>query len=271
MISAANGNIRAGNGVGHRNHNPRMTTSRIHKILRTSCGIILLCTHFANGFVPISKRRGKGHVGLPLFERLTNQCSNHPSHVLRESDDDGDRSPRKRFSMDEVPLNQIFQKAVVLQRSGDRSGALYEYEQFLKVAQSHDVDPSLYAEVHANMGAICAMQGKGTDSNTISHEQKAATRIKAKEAFMEAVKYRPSLGSAWVNLALLLLAEGKDVGTITDANLSQKEQSTTVESILKEARQCCERALGMDNEDERSRALANKLIGDIDSMMRQSK
>lgn len=49
-----------------------------------------------------------------------------------------------KFSMEEVPLNQIFQKAVVLQRSGDRDGALREYTQFLKVAESHDVDPSLY-------------------------------------------------------------------------------------------------------------------------------
>ena len=46
--------------------------------------------------------------------------------------------------MDEVPLNQIFQKAVVLQRSGDRSGALREYKQFVKVANAQDVDPSLY-------------------------------------------------------------------------------------------------------------------------------
>ena len=49
-----------------------------------------------------------------------------------------------QFSMEEVPLNQIFQKAVVLQRSGDRDGALDQYKQFLKVAKSHDVDPSLY-------------------------------------------------------------------------------------------------------------------------------
>ena len=48
------------------------------------------------------------------------------------------------FSMEEIPLNQIFQKAVVLQRSGDRDGALVEYQQFLKVAASYDVDPSLY-------------------------------------------------------------------------------------------------------------------------------
>jgi len=52
-----------------------------------------------------------------------------------------------QFSMEEVPLNQIFQKAVVLQRSGDRDGALDQYNQFLKVAESHDVDPSLYVSL----------------------------------------------------------------------------------------------------------------------------
>ena len=48
------------------------------------------------------------------------------------------------FRVEELPLNQIFQKALVLQRSGDRSGSLDEYERFLKVAESHDVDPILY-------------------------------------------------------------------------------------------------------------------------------
>ena len=62
------------------------------------------------------------------------------------------------------------------------------------------------SEVHANMGAIYAMQGGGTD---IDNELKIELRTKAKEAFKEAVNYRPSLGSAWVNLALLILAEGR--------------------------------------------------------------
>mmetsp|Transcript_2140 Transcript_2140/g.4574 ORF Transcript_2140/g.4574 Transcript_2140/m.4574 type:complete len:114 (-) Transcript_2140:1465-1806(-) len=109
------------------------------------------------------------------------------------------------------------------------------------------------------MGAIYAMQGKGT---AINNELKTELRINAKDAFKEAVNYRPSLGSAWVNLALLTLAEGKELGN------SSSEQSK-VENTLKEARQCCERALGLDNDDEQSRALANKLVVDIDSMMKQ--
>ena len=60
-----------------------------------------------------------------------------------------------QFSMEEVPLNQIFQKAVVLQRSGDRDGALAQYKQFLKVAESHDVDPSLYVSFFCTNTCAC--------------------------------------------------------------------------------------------------------------------
>ncbi|EED91975.1 predicted protein [Thalassiosira pseudonana CCMP1335] len=164
-----------------------------------------------------------------------------------------------QINVDEVPLSQTFQKGVVLQRAGDREGALDAYNEFLKAAQSHDVDPSLYAEVYANMGAVYAMKGKG--SVRPNDQVRIDYRTKAKDAFTEAVKYRPGLGSAWVNLALLTLAEGKEMGG--------GEQSKVV-SALKEARSCCVRALGMDNEDERSRSLANKLVIDIDAMIKQS-
>lgn len=175
---------------------------------------------------------------------------------MSDGDDDNIVSGSSQFSMEEIPLNQIFQKAVVLQRMGDRNGALQEYNHFLKVAETHDVDPSLYAEVYANTAAIYAMQGKGDDNDG------KEMRAKAIEAFQQALKYRPSLGSAWVNLALLQLAEGKELG----ANEQDK-----VKGVLKEARSCCERALGLDNDDERSRALANKLIGDIVQMLKQIK
>lgn len=162
--------------------------------------------------------------------------------------------------IEDVPLNQIFQKAVVLQRMGDRNGCLAQYERFITVAQSHDVDPSLYAEVYANIGAIYAMQASALAADNMV--TKKELRGKAKYSFQEAVKYRPSLCSTYVNLSLLLLSEGKELGN------SQSEQ-LQVKELLREARQCCERALGMDNDDERSRALAYKLIGDIDKMMKQ--
>ena len=123
----------------------------------------------------------------------------------------------------------------------------------------HDVDPSLYAEVYANMGAVYAMEGRDNGDDV---ERRRELRSKAKSCFQNAVEYRPGLGSAWVNLALLMLAEGKEMGV---------EDVSKVGNLLQEARSCCVRALGMDNEDERSRALANKLVGDIDGMMKQTR
>lgn len=209
-----------------------------------------------------SRRKQKHQKKNHAFQRIVDTSS-----LLFNTQQAGDDENESFQIIEELPLNQIFQKAVVLQRSGDRSGSLEEYIRFLKVAESHDVDPMLYSEVHANMGAIYAMQGKGgssSETTTTNIDVKTQLRAQAKESFQIAVKYRPSLGSAWVNLALLLLAEGKELG-----NSSSAELQSQVMHSLKEARQCCERALGMDNEDERSRSLANKLIGDIDSMIRQ--
>lgn len=90
------------------------------------------------GFAPPSPCSG-GSIGAFVSFRGNNMRSVGskgalPLHMMSDG----------RFSMEDIPLNQIFQKAVVLQRSGDRDGSLREYEQFLKVATSHDVDPSLY-------------------------------------------------------------------------------------------------------------------------------
>ena len=192
------------------------------------------------------------------------------------------------MEVEEEPLNRIFQRGVVLQRMGDRAGCLREYERFLGVAEYHDVDPSLYAEVHANVGAMYAMEVRHTtDATTDVGGRRAELRRKARDSLSEAVRCRPGLGSAWVNLALLTLSEGREMTTTTSTSTSAAAAGGNddnddddddeerplgaggVERCLKEARQCCERAMGMDNDDERSRALANKLIGDIDAMMKQ--
>ncbi|KAL7531902.1 hypothetical protein ACHAWF_003947 [Thalassiosira exigua] len=247
-------------GRGRRSTPMLTLSSWLTKLLQITVATYIVCVfclslRSVRGFGPST-----GHYhGRFAYLPLTHRCKKQLGLLFMSRDKGGSELDSSQFSMEEVPLNQIFQKAVVLQRSGDRHGALREYGQFLKVAKSHDVEPSLYAEVHANMGAIYAMQGKGVD---ISNEQKKNARTKAKEAFKEAVRYRPSLGSAFVNLALLTLAEGKELGN---------DEPARVERTLQEARQCCERALGMDNEDERSRALANKLIGDINSMVRKAK
>lgn len=72
---------------------------------------------------------------------------------MKQDDDDANN----RFLIEELPLNQIFQRAVVLQRSGERSGSLEEYKQFLKVAESHDVDPTLYVSYHVWVQMITHM------------------------------------------------------------------------------------------------------------------
>jgi tetratricopeptide (TPR) repeat protein len=213
------------------------------------CFLLLLalnfCMIYTSGFAP-------------AHQRLCGSFTRCASGVLLWQSSAGD--DRNRFipeNMDEVPLSQIFQRAMVLQRSGVRDDALKAYEEFLQVAELHDVDLSLYAEVHSNMGAIFAMQGKNCDTKAEKHE----LRQKAKTSFQKAVEYRPGLGTAWVNLALLLLAEGKD---------NSGYDISAVEKVLKEARSCCERALGMENEDKKSWQLANKLMGDIDAMIKQN-
>ena len=121
-------------------------------------------------------------------------------------------------------------------------------------ASSHNRNGSVFAEVYANVGAIYAMQSKGEADKEVT----ANLREQAKVAFQEAVRHRPSLGSAWCNLALLLLAEGKDMGEEADPS-----------SIIKEARSCCERALAIDNDVEQSRELAYRLIRDIDNLTKK--
>jgi len=90
-------------------------------------------------------------------------ASKEGDYANMDDDDDDSNESRIRPStnpkfdlIEDVPLNQIFQKAVVLQRMGDRTGCLAEYERFITVAKSNDVDPCLYAEVYANIGAIYA-------------------------------------------------------------------------------------------------------------------
>jgi len=152
---------------------------------RTFFGVLLLsfAPGFVSGFSLLSGwRHGGSHASAPSLRRPTEirPVCGAPRHMLAKGDDG--------FSMADVPLNQIFRKAVVLQRSGDRSGAIREYEHFLKVAKSYEVDPSLYAEVYANLGAIHAMRGKVAAGDDVGREEQAATRTKAKEAFSAAVR-----------------------------------------------------------------------------------
>jgi tetratricopeptide (TPR) repeat protein len=112
----------------------------------------------------------------------------------------GDSNDSRHFVLDnEEPLSVIFQRAVVLQRSGDHESALKEYQFFIKAAEGCDVSPSMYAEVHVNIGAVYAKDNANLEL--------------AKHHFELAIGYRPdNMGTAYVNLALLALRKGSSIG-----------------------------------------------------------
>ncbi len=142
---------------------------------------------------------------------------------------------------DDEPLSARFQRAVVLQRAGDHTSALKEYETFVKAAEQCEISPSTYAEVRVNMGAIYA---------------KLRRREEARESFEIALKYR-DIGSAHVNLALLILAEGQQS---TDPRVGIR--------ALNEAKEHCETAVEL-NDDVHSVNGATRLLGDIEKMLSQ--
>jgi tetratricopeptide (TPR) repeat protein len=140
-------------------------------------------------------------------------------------------------------LKALFERAVVLQRSGSHMEALEEYERFIKAAKSTKQEPKKYAEVFVNMGAI---------------QLKSKNREMAKHYFKEAIKYR-KIGTAYVNLALLALQEG-----------SQSGDPQVGLNALREAKDLCEKATELE-EDKQSVATAAKLLDDIDIMLKQTK
>ncbi len=142
----------------------------------------------------------------------------------------------------EEPLSVIFQRAVVLQRAGSHSQALDEYFMFLKAAAQCQVDPSMYAEVYVNMGALYLRKQ--------DYE-------KAKEHFVQALEYRPKFGTAHVNLAVVALQQASSLTSISDA--------VRVRKLLKDAKQQCEMALEC-NTDPRSVAMAKRLLEDIEGI-----
>ena len=144
--------------------------------------------------------------------------------------------------MDDEPLSSRFQRAVVLQRSGDHLSALKEYQTFVKAAEQCELSPSTYAEVHGNIGAIYT---------------KLRQIDEAKKHFKIALSYR-EIGSAHVNLALLALSEGQ---TSSDPNDGIQ--------ALKTAREHCRKAADL-NDDVNSVNTANKLLGDIEIMLQRA-
>lgn len=142
----------------------------------------------------------------------------------------------------EEPLSVIFQRAVVLQRAGSPDEALKEYELFLKAARQCQVDPSQYAEVHINMGAIYLRKAT------------ADCVPMAKEQFEKALEHRP-IGTAHINLAALALREA-----------SQSTDREEGLECIQRAKAHCETVLEL-NQDRQSIEMAYRLLKDINRMM----
>jgi len=145
----------------------------------------------------------------------------------------------ERYQKDgEESLVHLFQRALVMQRSGDGEGALIEYERFIKAAKQCDVPPKQYAEVFVNMGAI---------------ELKLGHMEMAEHRFKQALKKRP-LGNAHVNLAALSLQQ-----------LEKTTERSKALELIARAQSHCEKAVGLNDEDN-SATMASKLLVDIHKM-----
>ena len=136
----------------------------------------------------------------------------------------------------EEPLSAMFQRAVVLQQSGNHKAALKEYELFIKAAKQCDVSPDKYAEVHVNIGAVYI---KDRNIEMAKHHFEQALQV----------------GTAHVNLALLALQKG-----------SQTMDPMAGIAALEEAKEHCEKAIALDNSVESTKR-ALHLLGDINLRM----
>ena len=144
----------------------------------------------------------------------------------------------------EEPLSVIFQRGVVLQRSGDHEGALKEYKFFIKAAEGCGVSPKMFAEVHVNIGAVYFKDILNEDL--------------AKHHFELAIGYRP-VGTAYVNLALIALRKGSNAGATDPA---------TGRACLEEARSNLKKAIELDD-TEQSKTAALRLLEDVEAIMKQ--
>jgi tetratricopeptide (TPR) repeat protein len=160
-----------------------------------------------------------------------------------DGDGDGDVESKKVTLDNEEPLSLLFRRAVALHRAGALDEALSTYELFLKAAQQCNVSPEMYAEIHVNVGAIQLKRGDARY---------------AKASFETALSYRSSIGTAHVNLALLIL---KELSSITDATKALR--------ALQEAKEHCQDAMNV-KDDPQSVAAATKILQDIDRMMSQT-
>eukprot|EP00536_Pseudo-nitzschia_multiseries_P002849 jgi/Psemu1/184473/e_gw1.39.87.1 len=164
--------------------------------------------------------------------------------VQRQSYSDDINDGGEGVLENEEPLSVIFQRGLVLQRSGDYNGALKEYKFFIKAAEGCGVSPEMFAEVHVNIGAVYFKEIENEDL--------------AKHHFELAIQYRP-IGTAYVNLALIALRKGSQAGASDPA---------TGRVCLVEARSNLEKAIGL-NDSEQTKMAAIQLLEDVDAIMGQ--
>ncbi len=177
------------------------------------------------------------------FQRMSRPVSRTRSFALRSFNDDNDFGEDMVLENEE-PLSVIFQRGVVLQRSGDHEGALKEYKLFIKAAEGCGVSPNMFAEVHVNIGAV--------------YFKDIQNEAKAKHHFELAIGYRP-VGTAYVNLALIALRKGANVGSSDPA---------TGRACLEEARTHLEKAIEL-NDTEQSKTAATRLLEDVEAITKQ--
>lgn len=166
-----------------------------------------------------------------------------PESYLKNSINDNDFG-QDAVLENEEPLSVIFQRGVVLQRSGDHEGALKEYKLFIKAAEGCGVSPDMFAEVHVNIGAVYFKDIENEDL--------------AKHHFELAIGYRP-VGTAYVNLALIALRKGASSGNSDPA---------TGRACLEEARTNLETAIEL-GDTEQSKMAAIKLLEDVKAITKQ--
>ena len=87
-------------------------------------------------------------------------------------------------------------------------------------------------------------------------EIKSKNREMAKHYFQQALKHR-KIGTAYVNLALLLLQEG-----------SESSDPRVCVAALTDAKELCQNAAAL-NDDTQAKNMATKLLKDIDFMLMQ--
>ncbi|GFH56854.1 hypothetical protein CTEN210_13330 [Chaetoceros tenuissimus] len=146
------------------------------------------------------------------------------------------------FSSNDESLSTRFSRAVILQRSGEYSQALEEYQTFIKAAESLDIETTTYAEVYINMG---------------STYMKLSRYEEAKECFLKGIEMR-EMGSAYLNLALLVLAQGQQT----------QDRQAGVDALV-EAKGYLMNVVRL-KDDERSLQAALKLMKDINDMLVKS-